>query len=295
MLYTRRDMKGGYKKTPHWHGFTIIEVMVFLAVSGMTFLIAANFINGKESQAEYYQGMNQALADIRTNINNVSNGNYPLPYNSGLSCAVNTNGPSIQISTTGSSATAGCTLIGEGLAPEVGTNSSDYATFTLAGCQFYDPALNGCSNSINNVPMTVQQEMPQVVTPLTKTDIWPGGVIVTKMFSIINGNWSPIGLVGFFASLPSVNGNVYQSGSQPVSMVVFQQSSLGDSVDQYGQQIDDLGTGQTSYSMLINGYVVVCFQGTNGDIASITIGGNNGGQQITTSLDLGQGVPSQCQ
>ena len=41
-------MKGGYKKSPVRNGFTIVEVMIFLAVSGVTFLIAANFINEKQ-------------------------------------------------------------------------------------------------------------------------------------------------------------------------------------------------------------------------------------------------------
>ena len=280
-------MQGGYKQKPRLSGFTIIEVMIFLAVSGVTFLIAASFINGKEAQTEYYQGMNQSLADIRTVINNVSNGNYPFPDNTNFSCNVSVNGPGVQVSPTATSATSGCTLIGEVIAPEVGT-SSNYSLFTLAGCMF-----TPCTSTIAT-PTSVYQEMPQVIPSFNQTKQWPGGVLVSKMFEVQPGKVTGIGLVGFFASLPSVNGSVYQSGAQPVDLVVFTNSSLANSVTAYENQINSLGDGSANGGPLTNGYVVICFLGTNGQPASITIGGNDGGQQMTASLDLGKGIYSGC-
>lgn len=289
MLYTIRVMKGGYKKIPHLSGFTIIEVMIFLAVSGVTFLIAANFINGKEAQTEYYQGMNQSLADVRTMINNVSNGNYPFPDTGYLNCSVSANGPSVQIGATKTLATPECTMAGTVLAPEVGSGSN-YGLFTLAGCMF-----TNCSTIIGGTPTSVYQEVPQVIQSINQTKQWPGSVVVTKMFSVQGGRTSSIGLVGFFASLPFSNGSVYQSGSQPVTIIVFNNTSLAGSMMTYQTQINSLGSGGSADGgPLTNGYVVICFLGPNNQPASITIGGQGGGQQTTSSLDLGKGIPSEC-
>ena len=56
-------MIGGNKP----HGYTIVEVLIFLAISSLMFLLAATFISGKQSAVEFKQGMN----DINTQIKSV--------------------------------------------------------------------------------------------------------------------------------------------------------------------------------------------------------------------------------
>src|SRR5579884_2456783 len=67
-------MKGGKNKKPA--GYTIVEVMIVLAVSGMMFVIAALFIQGKQEKASFTAGINQMASQIQTTIEQVTDGQY---------------------------------------------------------------------------------------------------------------------------------------------------------------------------------------------------------------------------
>ena len=46
-------------------GYTIVEVMIVLAVSSAMFLIAANFINGKQERTAFSQGSNEMVSQLQ--------------------------------------------------------------------------------------------------------------------------------------------------------------------------------------------------------------------------------------
>jgi prepilin-type N-terminal cleavage/methylation domain-containing protein len=57
-------------------GYTIVEVMIVLAISGMMFVIAANFINGKQARTAFTQGVSELTSQIQGAIADVSDGKY---------------------------------------------------------------------------------------------------------------------------------------------------------------------------------------------------------------------------
>ena len=65
-------MKGA--RTPA--GYTIVEVMIVLAVSGLMFLMAASFIGGKQEDTSFPQGVNELASSIQNTIAQVSDGQY---------------------------------------------------------------------------------------------------------------------------------------------------------------------------------------------------------------------------
>lgn len=69
-----KSMNGGKNKQPL--GYTIVEVLIVLAVSGVMFVIAASFINGKQARTAFLTGTNQFSADTQAVINQVSSGQY---------------------------------------------------------------------------------------------------------------------------------------------------------------------------------------------------------------------------
>jgi len=284
------------KKLENIKGFTIIETMIFLAISGVMFLMAASFINGKEAQAEFEQGMNQTNAKITSIIDNVSDGNYPFPVNEHISCSLSGNVPHFSLSAT-TSIDPGCDLIGEYLAPENNGNSSQYSLYTVAGCEYNSDSVGDCSSSINLPPATLADEHPTVVKLMSGSNMWPDGLEINNMFADINGTSSPIGGVGFFSSLANNNDGVLSSGSTYVMRVLLTGSSLKhDSSTTVINDINSIGTSTLgpSGNFMDSGYVVMCFQGSNGDIGSINISIPYGGGQVISTLQLGNNVSHLC-
>lgn len=287
-------MKGGFKRSPVNLGFTIVEVMVFLAISGVTFLIAASFISGKEAQAEYNTGMNQANLRVKTIINNVSNGNYALPNGSALSCSFSAGKPDVTevAPQPNNVAMEGCTFVGTVLEPDYNNNPNQYYLFTVAGCQNYIGAGSSyqCSNSPSDpIPTNLEEEQPQVVNWLSSSKEWDNGVALTRIYYVNGTSWDQISALGFFGSFPSMNNSVMESGAEPVNLVYFNGNSANTA-----QDITSLGSNGPNGRLMTGGYVVMCFQGAKGQKGSIDIGSNNGGQQLNTIEVLGQKVPSQC-
>src|SRR4051812_20289476 len=62
-------------------GYTIVEVMIFMAVSGFMFVIAAYFVNGKQASAEFRQGMNSANTVVQQVMNQINSSFYPSQEN----------------------------------------------------------------------------------------------------------------------------------------------------------------------------------------------------------------------
>lgn len=67
-------MQGGKNKQPL--GYTIIEVLIVLAISSFMFLIAAGFINGKQESSSFTQGVNETASRLQDTLSQVTGGHY---------------------------------------------------------------------------------------------------------------------------------------------------------------------------------------------------------------------------
>ena len=264
-------MKGGRRNTPLKYGFTIIEVMIFLAVSGVTFLIAANFISGKESQTNFNQSINQINYQIRTIINDVANGNYDVPSGQYVSCSspgqVNfvPNRPTPPNS-------AGCIFAGK-IIEFNSNNKTSFKLLTESGCQYYQPGTAACTNSTTSgiEPQKLSQE--NIYTANTQTINWSGSLYMQKVFYSLTPS-STIQSIGFFANLPGSSTNFLSSSYQPFSIYYSTSQSLS----------------AKNAIPLTDGGIVMCFS-YRGLKGSVTI---TGGAQSNTSLQLGNNVSLSC-
>lgn len=260
-------------------GFTIIEVMIFLAVSGFMFVLAAVFINGKQANVAFRQGIEAAASTVTNTIDTVANGEYPSLGN--FSCNASGGGVSITTGNAGQGSNGGCIFLGKVL--QFGTNAAEteYKTYTVAGRQY-----EAGSTDFQPVQSFADADPTAVTSPpwpvdLTQAGTLENGLTFSKIYrcssDCAGGNADQISSVGFFGSFGSYTGgspNSESSGAQSVTVAAL---PVGNTVP---SDRDVLSNGQ---------YVVLCFNYGN-QVGSVTIGGQNG-QQTSVSTDFNKDTP----
>lgn len=208
-------MLGGQnKKMPL--GYTIIEVIIVLAISGIMFLIAANFINGKQEHTAFVQGTNDMVNQLQNIVDDVTDGHYSdVP----LKCEVGGgNAISVSQDVTGSQgSTQNCVFLGKMISFEGAAQPTNYQLFSLAALRSFTttdgtiPAAG--SPSVSAIPgLTVNGTIPQsLYLPNTAT----GKMTVTPLTGAPQVNYS----IGFVQGLGSTNESGYVSGTQTVGLV----------------------------------------------------------------------------
>lgn len=270
-------MRGGEQK----QGYTIVEVMVFLAISGFMFIIAASFVSGRQATAEFKQGMNSINDEVRQVMNDVANGFYP--SNSDFPCHTSGAGPP---QFTGAIAeqggNQGCVFLGKVIQFSVNSNPSDYSVYSIAGRQ-------NVGDTKTPAPSSFVQAQPRPITSpvdLTQINHIEWSVRVTNMY---NGAATPansIGAVGFFGSFNTSS----QGSSQTVTAVAIPHSQLNWSQGQMLSNALNLPSEPTDLDSAVaanpNPNILICFEGAIGQFGSLRIGGNSG-QRLSTNIRIG--------
>ena len=292
-------MNGGKNKKPQSGGYTIIEVMLFLAISGFMFVMAAIFINGKQANTEFKQGINDANTQIRTVMNDVLNGFYPSA--SDFECTTSGTGvPTIdKIGTKAQGANLGCSFIGKVMEFGVaGTgNVSDgwtgYSVYSVAGRQYAstDPTCTPQATSSTDTPASFCQAKPVAIdnasVSVTDKKALQWGLSITSICSpapVAPAKCTSLtpGAIGFFGAFGAFNSsNTLKSGSQEVNVAPIPSSKLGDA-----NEISNIQGLAISGNTLSSPNILLCFQDGSRHKASITIGGPNG-QQLSSTIAVG--------
>lgn len=208
-------MLGG--KNRHALGYTITEVMIVLAVSGMMFLIAANFINGKQQRTAFTEGINDMASRLQDTIEQVRSGKYS---DADLSCTFNPNSGVLNFggSPAGQGTNPGCVFLGKLVyfSYDPSNPNSSYEIFTVAGGRLdtngnpFTSPIAAHATVIDAPDLTARKTTPQNLTIHRVT---------------VNGGTSSFG-IGFFQS-PAVNaaGNLSNGGAERVD--IYYVPSLG--------------------------------------------------------------------
>lgn len=211
-------MKGGFiaRVVTHtkWHrvrrslfaprgqrGFTIIEVLIVLAVTGLLFASAAILIAGRRQQAEFNQAVGQIQSQIQQVINDVATGYYP--NTNSFECSAGPSGPVLTAGGgTEQGANAGCIFLGKAMQFGVlDTSPEQFSTFTIAGLQ---------KNAAGNEVTSLAEAQPRAVAKTTTDGSLPditidqplqGGLTAVEMWYDNGAGQRPIGVVGFITTL----------------------------------------------------------------------------------------------
>jgi prepilin-type N-terminal cleavage/methylation domain-containing protein len=281
-------MKGGLQANfqtsdskRRWHaGFTVVEVLIVLAVTGLLFVSAASLISGRQNQAAFDQGIQQVQSQLQQVINDVASGYYPNLTN--FTCK-NTGG---LLTITGGSTAQGtngdCLFIGKTLqfGSGVGTDPEKFATFSLAGLR---------TNAAGDQNMTLAATSPTVIPNSTTITQLEGGISVDSMW-YGGDKTKTIAAFAFTSSLGTINGSGILTGTQQINIIPVTSTALTQTT---------AATPGTIHSVLSNaaalvnpsGGVQICFASGGTDQSGLVTIGNNGtsGRELGVTLDIKSG------
>lgn len=200
-------MKGGKAA-----GYTILEVMIVLAVSGVMFVIAASFINGRQARAAYTAGVTDIASAVQSVISQINDGQFTdIP----LGCAVVAGAPVFTAS--GSQGTSEqCIFLGKVLQFRPDTGDRTYNTYSIAGAR--EDAVTRLS------PITIAAAQPRAIHPrLTTNDRIAQGLEVEGMNAqLTGGGTANTYAFGLLQSLSEYDGTgALVSGTQGMKLYVI--------------------------------------------------------------------------
>ena len=266
-------------------GYTLIEVLIFLAVSGVLFVSAILAISGRQQAVEFQQSTRDAQNLMNDIINQVSSGFYPKTDD--IICSVvGAGSPTITVGAAGSQTQGSsddCVFLGKSLQF---TNGTDFKVISIAGRRY---------KSGNIESGSLAEAKPVGITnpiDISEDKHFQSGLSVTcvGLPSVCSTPTPPsAGAVMFIGSFPNTTttGNL-ASGTQHISFGVVPVSTLNDTQVEIDANIANSATAP-AFLDDPNG-VVICLTdagGTGNNRAKITLGGvNHGGGQLQASLDI---------
>lgn len=313
---------GGYDDVAS--GFTIVEVMIVLAVSSLLLISAIALIDGRQSKTEFTTGINDEQQQIEQIINETSSGYYP--NNDDFSCASSATGPVTFSSGASKEGTnAGCIFLGKvvqfGLAPPDG-DATDMGVLPIVGNQFetvggtLEPVLSVAA-SVPRAAYPINSGETNVPSSTKSIDNLEYGIHVATSNSkcglatgvcympATGGGFVATGIAGFLTGESDANGTIaanaagsgvnLQSGTQQLSLYGVKAGLTPSTPDQnLWQASNNIGdTGRvTGLGYLVPASeVLICLaSGSTNQSGLITIGGvssaasGNGGLNVTLTV-----------
>lgn len=253
------------KNDAYNRGYTILEVLIFLAISGFILVSALVVVNGRQEQVQYQQAVREIDSNIRAAISDVSNGYFP---QTDFSCR-NDGGNLIISSVSGSTqgTREDCVFAGKAIVP----SENQMTHTTIAGLR--SPL--GQSGSIEEASLT-----PITGSPISLDSILvnPWGLRLVRFTDQdAEDNLTYIAYITSFGS-QSQSGQL-DSGTQSISLYKSTEPLSAMNINRVSG--DDR--------------IYLCFESSNGNRkAAIIIG--EGGRQLSTTIDQdAEGkYPDQC-
>lgn len=267
-------------------GFTIIETLIFLAVSSALLVSSLALFVGPQRKTEFLQGLDDVNQQLNTIVNNVTNGYYPR-INGVTSCNVLTDPVTITEDSTapaedGRGSNSKCIFVGR--AVQFIADEDHFNVYSIVGARQVSGA-----TGVREIS-TLSEAKP---TPLTSVDQLPlkNGISIKTLR--IKGESSNKGVIGFFSGFGSYidGGDKLRSGALTTDYTIFPNSSLSPGPDPFASFVADLMSVRSSYETIKNPQtgIELCFEsGATKQFGTILIGGKS--SSATTKVKIENGV-----
>lgn len=268
-------MKGGLKT----QGFTIVETLIVLAVTGGLFILIAASLSGRQAKTQFQQSIQEVRSQIEQVINDVSVGYYPNAAN--FQCTASGLGPSITAGSTAQGQNTGCIFLGKAIQFQInGTDPEQYRVYPIAGLQ---------RDSSGVEVTTYAAARPKVIAPSTSNSNVPNGSasqklnygLTTASLRYGSGAGTNVGAIAFVSSLASYSSGALVSGSQQINVVPISGSALNTSATVGAEAINN----NLATSPVNPAGVRLCFANARvGQSGLITIGGSSRQLDVTLTI-----------
>ena len=271
-------MQGGKNRQPL--GYTVVEVLIVLAVSAFMFLIAANFISGKQEHTAFIQGTNEMASRLQDTVEQVTDGHYS---DIGIACTASGGALTINLSAPKQGQNQECVFLGKLVhfyTANPGQPPANYEIISMADARSATSAnWNSSATGVEN--LTTQGTVPQSLEVRRMKVVDSSGASDYGAYNI--GFAQGLGTADALAPLDP-NAPPYQSGSQTISLIyaspiLNQNSAIG-----AGNEKNITGAGNVK---LATSAVICLSDGTRS--AKLFIGGasNNSNQLSIRVQQLG--------
>ena len=277
-------------RNPGDSGFTIVETMVVLVVTGALFVAIAATLAGRQNAAQFTHAIQSVQSQLQQTIDQVSAGFYPTQDN--FICADNAGSVQITAGSNSQGTNQDCVFLGKVIQFGVqNTDPEQYQVYTIAGLR---TATAGATSPFQSASPTVIGVSGSYATYSTTqaleyglTTLW---IRSNKNSTCTAANCS-IGAIGFLmepGDLVSSSTTGYSSGAQQIDLVPLPGTGLAQSTSQAVPYIESTLSDTTlTADAPINpsNGVQLCFvSGGTNQSGLITIGGS--GRQLLVTLSI---------
>lgn len=272
-------------------GFTLVETLIVLGVTGVLFFSVMSSISGKQGRTEFTQSIREIEARVRDTLNDVNNGFYPNVDHLACDVSDGTSAPTLSynsslVDTTGKNGNC----IAAGKVVQYGTDSDVSATriYSLAGRK---SVTTGASTSdVGSIaelkPVVIKVNDSGHILDATERNVLPSGIQLVKS----DGSDSHIAFGIYYQNFGGQSGG-QSSGTSSVSIAKLNPGTYSE---------DDVITAAESVSqdsdfLPAAGSLLMCFKSaTSNQFATITVKGSGGGFTTELAIDIKLNAAMPC-
>lgn len=268
-------------------GYTILEVMIFLAVSAALAISALRLVGGQQAKTEFAQAVRDLDLRLQDVINDVSTGFYI--NNNNFACTDSPSGPVIAelANANNQGQNSGCIVLGQAM--EFGINNSrEVKLYPVVGLRRAGSPPKDVTTLADAHPKAIAKtSVGDTVPDGTQTESLLYGLKIKSIRYDAGSGLVDIGAIGFLTALDASAGGSLQSGSKNADLYFIDGTSLAPPDTYYtATRINALTKDMKNPS----GGIVICMESTArlNQHATITIGSN--GRQLSTNLEIIDGA-----
>lgn len=276
------DIRGIFPVSRGRDGYTIVEVMVFLAVTTAIFAMIAGTFSGRQASTEFSVAAREMESQLQDIANDIATGFYNNPGN--FTCTVNAGVPSLGGGTNQQGTNNQCIFIGKVAQFDLeNSNGKQYNLYPVVGAR----QISGrdVQNFDEAKPRAIATSADSSVD-LTESLQIPPGLVVRSMYSQHGSTKLRIRAIGFFSTFgagssdpKALDVNVIPLGIPPAT------NSKADTVN----AISGITDSYAGFLGNPDGGVFVCMDGDRTDQhALLKLGGND--RQLTTDVTIEEGT-----